>query len=313
MTFYRSLRDIGLGICLVGIIIYFANSFSTTGETQGNTNVHLSTPIVVNYENNVGIVSPGIVVRSSFVIHNSEKAPMRFNKFIASCGSCVRPVGWPNIIEGGRSATVVIELNTTGKKGLVRERVVGIVDDSEQRAVSRTIEGIVKGVWVEPATIEYGNIKASALHERTVTVMCAGYPRGDVQEMKVSSKDLMLRNNAIDGVDGDIRQIGQFVIAWTPAPAILGRRTEYVQVDTNISQVGTLQIPIHGYITGSMHATPSQIVFGALEVGKRKRARVELSGDAETAVQDLSIVTDDSRITCNLEVGIDKGTSIVIV
>lgn len=236
-----------------------------------------------------GVMQRGSTKSHEFLFTNKGGSPLRLEVGSTTCKCTLGDVS-ERPLEPGESAPVKLEWVAKSQPGEFRQIATVITNDPRKPAIDLTVEGVVvETAGLQPEELVLGNLKADEVGTATVYLATystapdappleaevsvpEGTPMADRYEFTVepvSAEEVPLER-ATSGVKISVKA----------GPGLpIGYITEWVQVDTNLSEDGTtrsdgmgmvLQVPLLGHVEGdiSLHGAGWSKERGLLNLGK---------------------------------------------
>jgi len=275
---------------------------------EANTTENESTApdAVLRITRDFGLVDQGPVVVREFSVKNVSAGALRFEDFRLSCG-CLSIADQPRAIAANEIGTVALKLDTTGLRGRVSQSVSFKVIHRKYRYVQLVLEGTVRGVWVEPSTIDLGSLTTASRPEARFFVVASGRPDvkfteaySDDCEIEVTKGNATTPNTALAR---DVRAVGAVTVKWGGGARKPGPYLGKIIVRLGDDQDAQLTVPITAHVTGAMDATPPRLVFGRVAPGStvRRECRLRLGCSGESVdLGELTFQADHGQVACDV-------------
>ena len=214
---------------------------------------------------------------------NNSDRPLRILDHKSSCG-CISLAEGPKVIAPKQSGRFAIKLNTTGLRGRVIQSVILKTDRAVIPLSRLELRGLVRAVWLEPTSIDFGTISGDETPVRHVLVMAAGLPDARIDSIRLADSEAI--STTIKKADVreihrmmNINSIGLVELRWTGRHSSIGDYATELVVATNIEAARVLRVPITAHVSGASKLDPPKLIFGSV-------------GDGQTVLR-----------TCSVEVG----------
>lgn len=255
-------------------------SSSTTGVTQ----TAYPKVVAAEPEYDFGTMQRGTTETHEFILTNRGEAPLTLEAGTTSCKCTLSDVA-SQPLQPGASAPVKLEWTAKIPAGHFEQTATIHTNDPRQPRLELKVRGeVVETVGLEPREFLLGqmttddrrtaSVYLAAYGEKTMEAtarMAEGAPNADLFEFSV--KSIPAADLPLPGATSGVR------IDLTVAPGLpLGRLAEWTVIETNLEEVGSVQVPAVGVVEGdiSLHGRGWAKNLGLLSLGKvRSKKGVE--------------------------------------
>lgn len=198
-----------------------------------------------------GGVYPDSEIQHSFVLTNRGSRLVHITKVNATCG-CTKAVMSTNEIAAGQTAELNVAINFKGRRGHLVKSIYVDTDDPGTPFLRLEVKGIVMvPIEVEPEGVHFGTVGVGGTVEREVLLNAVGTNVFHVRAVSSSSTLLSAKCETLeDGKRYRIRISSE-------GPRSYGSTMASVRVETDISRMPQVDIPVAAFVTGDIVAVPA--------------------------------------------------------
>lgn len=278
-------------IAAVGILVKPSVGF--TAETDTATQLRDADTAVLH---DFGMVDTGGIVEHTFAIRNDSTSTISVIDERVSCG-CIQILKRPDTISAGESVLFKMALSLEGRYGQVSQKVFVRLKHPKCETLQLKMEGLVRGVWLEPKSIDLGTVNRGETPEREFMIVACGYPDLTITSI---NKQTSLQLRGIDAVANEAAQkqqcrvLGRYGLKWNLESGSMGvNRNELV---AEISDGRRIAIPVTAFVSGASILNPRRLFFGAVKRGRTLTRKGTASIRYEGGAEDLSPESDRQQV-----------------
>jgi hypothetical protein len=247
-------------------------------------------------QHDFGNVARGSRAEYAFEVINRTDEPLHIAAVRSSCG-CTNPIVPKDTLQPGERGSVVAVLNTVGFTGSKSATITVVFDRPYYAEMQLSVRGYIRSdVVLEPAEINFGEVRQGEPMERQILLSYAG--RNDWQIKDVKVPDPHIRANITEQKRGNGLVQYQLSVELTPGLPI-GDLIDQLVLTTDDRNLSSVLVPIRGRILSDLTVSPASVSFGALQASDRITKRLIVKGDEEFQI--LSAASNDSRIRFTID------------
>ncbi len=279
------------------VVACFSTGFAASVTTVRAAEKQLSANTTLTHD--FGTEDSGGVARHSFMITNPTPQPIVILDERMSCG-CIgleRPV---DRIMPGESRSLDLALALDGKFGQISQNATFKLRHPQYKTLQLKLEGLVRGTWVEPATVDLGTINQAEQPEKEFTVYACAQPGLEILTLTAPGGEVSLRKIPVEiNQDGKNQQtvvLGRYAAKWDASKPAHGlRRTKLV---ARLSDGKELPIALTAFVSGASNLQPRRIVFGSVRHGQTTTRKGNATLKLEVGEgQRIDVQSDSSQVT----------------
>lgn len=230
-----------------------------------------------------GVVLPGAMLSTSFVLHNDGGTPLIISNLDTSCG-CTPAEITRETIPPGETSEIRVESRVPSHPGMVSHAIFFETNDPSHKKVSLPLSA--KAAWpisADPVKVHLPSIPVGTESTRPLELFESASSMNDskirVEKIETSAPwvDVVLK-------ESDSRRLRYEVLVTPPE---LGRIAEWASFRTGNENRPTIMVPIEGNAVGPISLRPPVLVLGNMTPGSRK----ELSLKVESNFDQLELIS----------------------
>jgi hypothetical protein len=218
-------------------------------------------------KHNFGDVDKDSDITGKIELKNEDKEPIVLTLSKASCG-CFNVTSMPKNIEPGETGVFEVKLNTKGKQGLQQLQAIFWNEGPKPCFVKLAATATIRSCWINPETFNLGNLVSSDPFKKELFVVAAGFPDAKVLSVSTEAKWIALKQKNVATPpqleEEGIKAIDCYDVEWNGKDATPGVLSAKIVVKIKTDKEQILEVPVTGYLSGDVTATPPLLVFGLL-------------------------------------------------
>jgi hypothetical protein len=254
--------------------------------------------IIESSVHNFGTVSQGEKIIHDFTVRNAGDAELVIQRIVPSCG-CTATSSSADKIEPGASATIHVEVDTTGFSGDKLKTVRLFTNDPIDPSSMLTIRGVIQpDVNIEPAKLLFPDIVRGEATQAPYQDFTVRVRQGaKIKIESISSVAPFLTFKELDSTDSS-RKV-RVTLNRELAP---GEYRDRVVVNLHGGLASAINVPVIATVKGKLQLKPSSLSFGIIE-GKDvlvKTVKLENLGSDPITLKNLK--SDNPAMSAGFEV-----------
>ncbi len=246
-----------------------------------------------------GIVSPGELVKHTFLVENKTAEPLVITKIEKDC-SCTTPeIEEGAVIPAHGKQAIPVTFDTNGRSGFVGTRLFLFTDARDRDKIMLTIHCKVReALEYYPRTIDFGTMLCGQSATRELTLWDGQFE--DLKIIGIQADGLSLKTSFEAFVggsdDGDRDGVpGWLVRLELPTDVPVGGIDAKVTIKTDSSVVPEIVVPIKGAVVGDLYVHPSRIAYGVTQERNTAFFTIYRRGTSTATIRE---VRTDSKTIC---------------
>ncbi len=244
-----------------------------------------------------GEVAYGEPLERSVLLANREGAPLRIRAVLPGCGCAapalrftdaageeqlrrMHPGVEPVLLPRGTTAELLLDIDTAGVPTINRPYLITVrIDTDSEVHPYLTLElalKVVRPFTVLPLVLDMKDVPRSAGGEGSVEIVSADDDGRRIAGIASSSPELEARLERIEGLQTELWRL----VARLPGPRSPGPYRGEIALDTTgpfgEGEGPPLRIPVRAAVGEDVSVSPSQMLFGTVEVGAERAIEARL-------------------------------------
>jgi hypothetical protein len=205
-------------------------------------------------------------LKTEFRIRNNAKVPYRVVNLVATCRCTANELTWPQTLEPGETLAVPVEYHTGRGDGILKQRLVVLLERADQRgtlAYAKPIEvfcRVMPELRAIPQILDFGSFgpddQAKSLFFHIESVGGQTYR---IESVEVTAAQVDVEHPGMIGPLG-----AEFQVRFNPADIFANRSIKGIlKLGLSGGIVESFSVPFRGQVSPAFVVTPDVLVFDA--------------------------------------------------
>ncbi|MBA3312471.1 MAG: DUF1573 domain-containing protein [Planctomycetaceae bacterium] len=235
-------------------------------------------------ERNLGVITPGMKVRSEFVIRNTGRSPLILSNVKTSCG-CTAADITPKEVPAGSEGRLEVLFDVPERMDPIHHTVSFDTNDPQHETVSVSV--MAKPVWpvaASPPTLHLSIVENGETITRKLDIYSPRDLAFKVTNIQTSSSSIRLEE-----VDSGVSRHTFNVRIGLEA---VGRLNEVVELSTDLDGGHILRIPVTGEVIARSGISPNRLLLGRQPNGEVVEREINIQGASSISFTDAYLKSE---------------------
>ncbi len=224
---------------------------------------------------NFGVVAKGAKAEYDFELQNIFVEDVHLAAVRSSCG-CTEPhIVNPDLKTWEKGAIRAV-FNTKSFVGSRSATVTVVIDRPYFAEVQLSVRGYIRGdVLFTPGSVSFGEVEASQVAERTVSVSYAGRSSWDITDVRSANPHFEVE---LSDRQSQYGRVSYKMLVRLKDDTPVGYIQDQLTIVTNDSYNGTLELPVEGRVVSPVTVSPASLFLGVLKPGQTVKKKLVVRG-----------------------------------